>query len=829
MNLFELFVKIGVDDQASNNLSKITDKLGNGLKTAAKIGTAAVSAAATGIAALTKAAVDNYAEYEQLVGGVETLFKDSADTVKGYADGAFRSAGLSANEYMSTVTSFAASLIQSLGGNTQEAAEYAQMAITDMADNANKMGSDLSSLQVAYQGFAKQQYNLLDNLKLGYGGTQKEMYRLLQDAQKIDETFDAVFYIDEQGHLTAQYADIVEAIHIVQTEMGITGTTAKEASETISGSVASMKSAWQNLVTGIADENANFDALISRFVDSVGTAAENIIPRIEKALGGIGTLIERLSPIIIEKLPSLVETVVPSFLSAATQIVTAVADVLPELIEVLVPIIAEQAPIIIKAGFELSKALTSGLFQALADPEVINQIFSTVVEIGKIMINRRVEMVKTAISLITSLASGLVENAEKIIPTIQEFIEKIASFIGEKVDVFADSAVTIIKTIGKFLTSNVESLTSFVQEFVIALADVIAYFAPLLLDSAIDLVESIGRGLVDNAEKILGAVASFVVKVVEFVTNRENLIAIASIAIQFIKEIGTSLINNIADILPTLIAVVVEIAQMIIDPTVLNPIVDAALNIIMALASGISEYMPEIVNTLISLIAYIVDVLTDETILDDLIDAAFAIITALADLLVESLPELVDAAVQIVLKLIEYLIDPENLAKIGSAALEIVGKLGTALNESAFRLVDGVNALASMIDSKLRAVDWKKVGTDLIDSIWSGMKETWAKITSWFDTKLDDWVDKFTEAINNVKSLLGLEVEETSKTNAGATIYSPSATGYGYQTYSRDANRDKVAGVVINQNIYSQAQSAADLAQETQWEANRAWITQSAR
>lgn len=164
MNLFELFVKIGVDDQASNNLSKITDKLGNGLKTAAKIGTAAVSAAATGIAALTKAAVDNYAEYEQLVGGVETLFKDSADTVKNYADKAYKSAGLSANEYMSTVTGFSASLLQSLGGDTEAATQYADMAITDMSDNANKMGTSMEMIQNAYQGFAKQNYTMLDNL-----------------------------------------------------------------------------------------------------------------------------------------------------------------------------------------------------------------------------------------------------------------------------------------------------------------------------------------------------------------------------------------------------------------------------------------------------------------------------------------------------------------------------------------------------------------------------------------------------------------------------------------------------------------------------------------
>ena len=185
MNLFELFIKIGVDDQASKNLSTLSSKLGSGLKTAAKIGTAAVGAAAAGIAALTKSAVENYAEYEQLVGGVETLFKQSADTVKGYAENAYKTAGMSANEYMETVTSFSASLLQSLDGDTAAAAEKANLAITDMSDNANKMGTDMERIQNAYQGFSKQNYTMLDNLKLGYGGTKEEMQRLLDDAEKL--------------------------------------------------------------------------------------------------------------------------------------------------------------------------------------------------------------------------------------------------------------------------------------------------------------------------------------------------------------------------------------------------------------------------------------------------------------------------------------------------------------------------------------------------------------------------------------------------------------------------------------------------------------------
>ena len=214
MNLMDLFIKIGVDDQASEKISEIGGKIKSGLATAAKVGAVAVTAASAAVASLAKTSIEGFAEYEQLVGGVETLFKQSSDTVMGYAKNAYKTSGLSANDYMNTVTSFSASLLQSLGGDTKAAAKYADMAITDMSDNANKLGTDMSLIQNAYQGFAKQNYTMLDNLKLGYGGTKEEMQRLLEDAEKLSGI----------KYDISSYADIVDAIHVVQTEMGITGT-----------------------------------------------------------------------------------------------------------------------------------------------------------------------------------------------------------------------------------------------------------------------------------------------------------------------------------------------------------------------------------------------------------------------------------------------------------------------------------------------------------------------------------------------------------------------------------------------------------------------------
>ena len=292
----------GVRD-AQNDTNIFSDLLSANLATKA-IGMAVDALKMLGEAAANtfKDAVSGFAEYEQLIGGVETLFKSSAGVVQEYANQAFQTAGLSANQYMSTVTSFSASLIQSLGGDTAAAAEMANQAIIDMADNANKMGTDMTSIQNAYQGFAKQNFTMLDNLKLGYGGTQQEMYRLMQDAAALDAQFaeTAKFSIDSTGHLEAGFADIVEAIHIVQKEMDITGTTAKEANGTIEGSINQVKSAWQNLINNLGNNRADIKQLTNDFVKAVEQAWENIKPVAKQ-------IIESMLAAAREALPKLLD------------------------------------------------------------------------------------------------------------------------------------------------------------------------------------------------------------------------------------------------------------------------------------------------------------------------------------------------------------------------------------------------------------------------------------------------------------------------------------------------------------------------------------------
>lgn len=320
---------------------------------------------------ITKTAVEGFSEFEQLVGGVDTLFKDASKEVQQYADMAYKTAQISANEYMSTVTSFSASLLQSLGGDTQKAAKYADQAIIDMADNANKMGTSMDSIQNAYQGFAKQNYTMLDNLKLGYGGTRGEMQRLLKDAEAISGIH---FEMDN-------FADMTQAIHIIQTELGITGTSAEEASKTIQGSLNSMKSAWQNLVVGMADPSADFDQLIGNLVGAAGTFLENLIPAIEQVLPRIGELIDKLVPIILEKLPGLIQTLLPLFINVVTKIAIAIIQNFPMILTMVLNGFLSALPGIISAIVEALPQIITAIIEFLTNPETIGLLVAGAVEL----------------------------------------------------------------------------------------------------------------------------------------------------------------------------------------------------------------------------------------------------------------------------------------------------------------------------------------------------------------------------------------------------------------------------------------------------------------
>lgn len=492
MNLFELFVKIGADtteankgiDEVGQKTSGLGEKLKSGLATAGKVAVAGVAAGATAIGALGTKAVAAYADYEQLVGGVETLFKDSQDQVMDYANNAYKTAGLSANEYMETVTSFSASLLQSLDGDTSAAADKANLAITDMSDNANKMGTDMTSIQNAYQGFAKSNYTMLDNLKLGYGGTQAEMERLLADAEKISGI----------KYDISSYADIVDAIHVVQTEMGITGTTAEEAASTIQGSFGMMKSAWQNLVTGMADPDQDLGVLVGNFTDSVVIAGNNLIPRIQELLPRIVEATTSLIGTVSEQLPAILGTVLPSLVEGATNLVTGLmaalpsvlsvlADVAPTVINTLVPALIALLPQIVQTGIDVIVSLAQGIADAL--PELIPAAAEAIAEIARILTDP--DNIKAVNEAAWAILLALVDGLGEALPILIEAVP----------DIIANLVTAIVERLPNIIAAGIE--------VVLALADGLIKALPELIAAIPNLILGIVQGIIDNLPEIIMA------------------------------------------------------------------------------------------------------------------------------------------------------------------------------------------------------------------------------------------------------------------------------------------------------------------------------------
>lgn len=589
MELFKIFGRIALKGQAetedgldsvAGKASGVGQALLKGIGTFAKWGAAAATAAATATAALVKSAVTAYSDYEQLVGGVETLFKDSASEVQKYAANAYQTAGLSANEYMETVTGFSASLLQSLDGDTKAAAEKANVAITDMSDNANKMGTSMESIQNAYQGFAKQNYTMLDNLKLGYGGTKEEMQRLLEDAEKLSgQKFDL-----------SSYADIVDAIHVVQTEMGITGTTAKEAATTIQGSVNMTKAAWQNLVVGIADDTQDFDVLVNNFVESVTTAGNNILPRVEIALNGVGTLVEKLAPVIAKTVPNIVSTTLPSMIKAGTSMIRALLDGLlkavPELIPCfkdiinqLIEVIVDNLPLIIEAAVTIAGAIVSGLVEAL--PDILDAGIELIQSLAQGLTNGIPTILSTAITIVSQLASTLIQNVPQIVQTgiqlllglangifqaVPQLLQELPGIITQMVENILSCIPMIIECGIELLTSLVDALPQIIQSIVAVLPQIINGIIEALLGHIDEIIQAgikLLVALIDALPQIIDTICKALPQIIEGITGAliDHIDDIIAAGVELFMALVTNLpqiIVSIAGKVPQIITGIVS-------------------------------------------------------------------------------------------------------------------------------------------------------------------------------------------------------------------------------------------------------------------------------
>ena len=507
-------------DEAEKSGDKF-EKLGGVLKgVGAAMGAVAIAAGAAAVK-LGKEVIAAYADYEQLVGGVDTLFGDSSQTVQNYAANAFKTAGMSANEYMETVTGFSASLIQSLGGDTAKAAEVADMAITDMADNANKMGTDLSSIQTAYQGFAKQNYTMLDNLKLGYGGTKSEMERLLADAEKIS----GIKY-----DLTS-FSDLTEAIHVIQTEMGITGTTALEATETISGSISGMQSAIDNLMAGLGNADADIEMLVGNVVESFQHVVKNVVPIIENIVKALPAALDGILIAIGDLLPTLLSTVVNLF----TQILETILSLLPELIPAavdavltIVGALIDNLPLLIDAAVQLITALVEGL--GLALPELIPAAVEAIITIVQGLLDSMDQILEAAFAIIQGLAQGLLNALPQLIDALPEVIMTIINFITNNLPLIIEMGVKLTVQLAFGLIKAIPQLVARLPEIIAAIVTGLGKAVSAVFEIGQNIVTGLWNGIKSLGSWISDKVGGFFTGIVD---GAKNLLGIRSPSLVF--------------------------------------------------------------------------------------------------------------------------------------------------------------------------------------------------------------------------------------------------------------------------------------------------------
>lgn len=577
-------------DQATDKLSKSTKDAGESAKKAgdgftvfkgivSNLASQAITSAINGlksmggaIVSVGKDAVKSYADYEQLKGGIETLFGAGGKSLEEYAfsigksvdqargkffalenaqntmfknaNNAYKTAGMDANTYMQTVTSFSASLISSLGGDTQKSAQIADMAMKDISDNANKFGSDISSIAGVYSSLARGQFQTLDNLKLGFAGTRDGMEQLVKKAESLDKTF--VAQRTKSGNLTLSYADMVKAIHIVQTEMGITGTTAKEASSTISGSLNSMQASWKNLITGIASPDADLSTLISNFTDSVLTFGKNIIPVIKQMISGLGVvvsgLMKELIPQIIQMIPPLIQEGLPVLLEAVGSAIQSILGIFPDVISVfseLIPQICStlisSLPEILSAGMDIIMALTDGLSSAI--PQLISmlpQLISTIVEfftegdnLGK--------LIDAGIEITMAITDGLMDALPKLLEILPDLIAKLVAKLVENLPKLIEMGVRFTTSLASGLIKAMPSLIMMIPKLIKELIIELKNNLPQLIANGASLVASLVEGFKSRIASAKDACGELIAKIVSLLGELPNKMI----------NIGKNLINGI--------------------------------------------------------------------------------------------------------------------------------------------------------------------------------------------------------------------------------------------------------------------------------------------
>lgn len=567
-------------------VSGIFGKIGAVASTAAKITVAGVSAASVAIGKLAHDSVTGYADYEQLVGGVQKLYGNMGQSLEEFAKAngksvdevrdqwekldkaqsivlknaknAYKTAGMNANEYMETATSFSASLINSLSGDTIKAAELTDKAMVAIADNFNTFGGDIGMIQSAFQGFAKQNYTMLDNLKLGYGGTKEEMERLIDDANKYAKS------IGEASDLSVDsFADIITAIDLIQQKQNIAGTTMREGSSTIAGSIMTVKAAWQNLVTGFSDSDADLEELIDNVVSSASTALNNLIPVIEKSIKGIGTFISEVAPTLVKEVPKLITDI---------------------------------APDIIKVGISLMSSIKDGIIDAASSIDLLGVILPLLVGLsGKIREKSR-EFVAAGIEILRGLGQGMEKGIDTISTPIITILTNLAGIITDNAPVLFDVAKEMLMSLATGISEGLpEFLENTALPMLLQFSEMIREGAGSLVDLGIELILKLAQGIIDSLPTLLEQLPQIVINIAGVINdNAPKLIAGGIRLIQM-------LISGIINAVPTLIANFPQIFQAILAVWSALNWIDLGTKVINFIKTGIQNLSTQIPNTLKSI------------------------------------------------------------------------------------------------------------------------------------------------------------------------------------------------------------------------------------
>lgn len=489
--------------------------VGNGLK---QIGSALVDVG--------KQALASYANYEQLTGGIETMFGNSADTMKAYASDAYKTAQISANDYMETATSFSASLISSLGNDTQQAAEYANRAIIDMSDNANKMGTSMQDIQNAYQGFAKGNYTMLDNLKLGYGGTTEEMKRLIKDASQMKDVQSELGVTVDSNSMS--FANCVNAISVMQKHMGIAGTSAKEASTTIEGSSNMMKASWQNLLTGIADDNADFGALINDFVESLTAFAGNIIPRVQQIIKGgaeVATrLIQTVVPQLVQMIPPILSDTLPTLITAVTNVIQSVLEAIPQMMPVVVDGIMQiiQAmitllPEFINAGLQMITSLIQGITEAL--PQLIAMLPTIIQQTVDTLIANLPAIIVAGVQLLIALINGITETLPQLIAMLPTIINTVSATLIANLPVIINAGIQLLVALINGIMQSLPQLIAATPRIIISIVQTLIQNLPQILSMGVQIIGSLISGISSMIGNLGGAIGNVVSTIIDKISS----------------------------------------------------------------------------------------------------------------------------------------------------------------------------------------------------------------------------------------------------------------------------------------------------------------------